>query len=93
MRLLKPLAHGPIARLWGALSLSAVGDQLHQMALVWLAVGLVGPDTGYVAAADTVALMTVALLAGAWVERWDQGSVMMAADLARAGLAAVPVLA
>ncbi|MEA1674394.1 MFS transporter [Nitrospirillum sp. BR 11163] len=93
MRLLKPLAHGPIARLWGALSLSAVGDQLHQMALVWLAVGLVGPDTGYVAAADTVALMAVALLAGAWVERWDQGGVMMAADLARAGLAAVPVLA
>ncbi|WP_049974080.1 MFS transporter [Azospirillum sp. B4] len=93
MRLLKPLTHGPIARLWGALSLSAVGDQLHQMALVWLAVGLVGADTGYVAAADTVALMTVALLAGAWVERWDHGSVMMAADLARAGLAVVPVIA
>ncbi|MEE3623160.1 MFS transporter [Nitrospirillum sp. BR 11752] len=93
MRLLKPLTHGPIARLWGALSLSAVGDQLHQMALVWLAVGLVGADTGYVAAADTLALMTVALLAGAWVGRWDHGSVMMAADLARAGLAAVPVLA
>ncbi|MDE1145470.1 MAG: MFS transporter [Azospirillaceae bacterium] len=87
------MAHGPIARLWGALSLSAVGDQLHQMALVWLAVGLVGADTGYVAAADTVALMTVALLAGAWVERWDQGRVMMTADLARAGLAVVPVLA
>lgn len=93
MRLLKPLTHGPIARLWGALSLSAVGDQLHQMALVWLAVGLVGADTGYVAAADTLALMVVALLAGAWVERWDHGGVMMAADLARAALAVVPVLA
>lgn len=93
MRLFKPLAHAPIARLWGALSLSAIGDQLHQMALVWLAVGLVGGDTGYVAAADSAALLLVALLAGAWTEGRDQRRVMMGADLARAGLALIPVLA
>lgn len=93
MRLLKPLAHGPIARLWTALSLSAIGDQLHQMALVWLAVGLVGGDTGYVAAADSVALLLVALFAGAWVEGWEQRRVMMAADLSRSVLAMIPVTA
>lgn len=91
MRLLKPLSHGPIARLWTALSLSAIGDQLHQMALVWLAVGLVGGDTGYVAAADSVALLLVALFAGAWVEGWEQRRVMMTADLSRAALAMIPV--
>jgi MFS family permease len=91
MKILAPLSNGPIARLWAGLSLSAVGDQLQRMALVWLSTELVGKNAGFVSAAESGAVLLTALLAGAWTERWDARRTMIGADLVRAGLAMIPV--
>jgi DHA3 family macrolide efflux protein-like MFS transporter len=48
--LLRPLAIGRVRLLWGALTLSAMGDQLYAVALVWVAVGVLGPAAGYLSA-------------------------------------------
>jgi len=93
MQILKPLANGPIARLWAGLSLAAIGDQLYRMALVWLAVQLAGSEAGWVSTAEAAAVLATALFAGAWTERWDQRRTMIGADLVRGALALVPLVA
>jgi len=93
MQILAPLAHPPIARLWMGQTLSALGDQAHNMALIWLAVQLAGADAGFVSAAECAAVLAAALFAGPIVDRWDPRKTMIAADLVRAGLALVPVVA
>jgi len=93
MQILKPLAHAPIVRLWSGLTLSALGDQAHNMALIWLAVQLAGADAGFVSAAECAAVLAAALFAGPIVERWDPRRAMIGADLVRAALALVPVVA
>ena len=93
MRALAPLRHGPLARLWVGQSLSAIGDQVARMAVIWLSVELAGAGAGFVASAESAAVLVVALVAGAWTERWDPRRTMIGADLVRAGLALVPVVA
>lgn len=93
MQILKPLANGPIARLWAGLSLAAIGDQLYRMALVWLAVQLAGSEAGWVSTAEAAAVLATALFAGAWTERWDHRRTMIGADLVRGALALVPLVA
>ena len=46
MFILKTLTHRPIRLLWGGQVLSAVGDELYKVALIWVAVGLVGARAG-----------------------------------------------
>jgi len=93
MRALAPLANGPLARLWVGQSLSAIGDQVARMAVIWLSVELAGSGAGFVASAESAAVLVTALFAGAWTERWDARRTMIGADLVRAGLALVPVAA
>jgi len=93
MQILKPLSHGPIARLWAGLSFAAIGDQLYRMALIWLSVELAGEEAGWVSAAESAAVLATALFVGAWTERWDHRRTMIGADLARAVLALVPLAA
>jgi DHA3 family macrolide efflux protein-like MFS transporter len=93
MRALAPLANGPLARLWVGQSLSAIGDQVARMAVIWLSVELAGAGAGFVASAESAAVLVTALFAGAWTERWDARRTMIGADLVRAGLALVPVAA
>lgn len=93
MRALAPLANGPLARLWAGQSLSAIGDQVARMAVIWLSVELAGAGAGFVASAESAAVLVTALFAGAWTERWDARRTMIGADLVRAGLALVPVAA
>jgi DHA3 family macrolide efflux protein-like MFS transporter len=93
MRALAPLANGPLARLWVGQSLSAIGDQLQRMAVIWLSVELAGAGAGFVASAESAAVLVTALFAGAWTERWDARRTMIGADLVRAALAIVPVVA
>jgi MFS transporter, DHA3 family, macrolide efflux protein len=93
MRALEPLANGPLARLWAGQSLSAIGDQVARMAVIWLSVELAGAGAGFVASAGSAAVLVVALFAGAWTERWDARRTMIGADLVRAALALAPVVA
>ena len=93
MQILKPLAHGPIARLWAGLSLAAIGDQVYRIALIWLSVELAGAEAGWVSAAESAAVLATALFAGAWTERWDHRRTMIGADLVRAILALMPLAA
>jgi len=93
MRALAPLKNGPLARLWVGQSLSAIGDQVQRMAVIWLAVELAGAGAGFVASAESAAVLVIALFAGAWTERWDARRTMIGADLVRAGLAIIPVIA
>ncbi len=88
MRLLQPLAVRSVALLWGGLSLSAVGDQLYAVALVWVAVGVFGPAAGYLSAAQAACGLLAALLVGRWADRWDQRRAMAGADAARAAILA-----
>jgi DHA3 family macrolide efflux protein-like MFS transporter len=88
MRILQPLRSAPVALLWGGLSLSAIGDQLYVVALSWIAVGVLGPAAGYLAALQAGALTFAVLSIGRWADRWDPRRSMVAADLARAAVLA-----
>jgi DHA3 family macrolide efflux protein-like MFS transporter len=84
--LLRPLAARPVRLLWGGLTLSAMGDQLYAVALVWVAVGVFGPAAGYLSALQAGCAMLAALLVGRWADDWEQRRAMAAADLLRAGV-------
>jgi MFS family permease len=77
--------------LWSGQMLSAIGDRLHEVALMWIAVEAVGGEAGLVAAAGTVTRLLLGLPAGVWADRWDRRRTMIAADVVRA--AAVATLA
>ena len=89
--LLRPLAIGRVRLLWGALTLSAVGDQLYGVALVWVAVGVFGPAAGYLSALQAGCAVTAALLAGRWADQWEHRRAMAGADLVRASILLVLV--
>jgi len=72
-----------IAMLCAGLALSAVGDQLYQVAVSWVAVNALGSSAGYLSALQAATFLVV-LLIGSWVDRYDERRVMIVADLARA---------
>ncbi len=84
--LLRPLGIRRVSLLWGGLTLSAVGDQLYAVALVWVAVGAFGPAAGYLSALQAGCGMLAALLAGRWADRWEQRRAMAGADMVRAAV-------
>ena len=79
-----------IVRLWLGQLLSAVGDRLHEIALVWIAVDAVGEHAGWVIAAGSAARLLCGLPGGVYADRWHRQRVMIACDLLRA--AAVSLL-
>jgi DHA3 family macrolide efflux protein-like MFS transporter len=89
--LLRPLRNGAVALLWSGLSLSALGDQLYAVALVWVAVGVFGPAAGYLTALQAGCGLLAALFTGRWADRWDRRRAMAGADLARASILLVLV--
>ena len=93
MKLFRPLLQRPVALLWGGLALSSIGDELFAIAIAWMAVQIAGTDASWLSALRGAAALTGALLGGIWAERWDHRRTMIGADLARAGLALIPVLA
>jgi MFS family permease len=82
-----------LALLWAGQLLSAIGDQLHQVALMWIAVSAVGAGAGLVAAAGTAARLVFGLLGGVYSDRWDRRRAMIASDLVRAALVATLAIA
>jgi MFS family permease len=83
-------------RFWAAQTISLFGDQITELAvpLAGVIVLEAGPaQMGYLTAANLVPFLLFSLHAGAWVDRRGRRrEVMIAADIARAGLlASVPV--
>ena len=85
-RIFRPLRGRPMALLWGGLSLSAVGDQLYSVALMWIAVGVLGAKAGYLAALQSGVVLLAVLGVGRWADRWDARVSMIGADLCRAAV-------
>src|SRR5882757_9921710 len=72
-------------RVFLAIAISELGDALHYIALMWLALDKGGP-LGVVAVrlADSVPALVFGLHGGIAADRWDRKRVMISADLARA---------
>jgi DHA3 family macrolide efflux protein-like MFS transporter len=70
-----------------AVAASELGDSLHYIALMWFAFDAGGP-LGVVAVrlADSVPALVFGLHGGLAADRWDRRRMMIAADLARAGV-------
>jgi MFS transporter, DHA3 family, macrolide efflux protein len=90
--MLKALRHPPLARLWIGQALSSVGDEIYRVGLTWLAVGLIGADTGYLTAGQFAALMLLSFVGGKWADDWEPIPTMIAVDLARAAVVLIPVI-
>lgn len=94
MFVLKPLRQRPIALLWSGQVLSAVGDEVYKVALVWVAIGLVGTSAGYLAAIEAGSVLTFGLIGGIWADHWDHRRTMIWVDIVRGlTLLVVPLLA
>lgn len=70
--------------LWGGLATSALGDQLGIVAIAWIAVGAFGAAAGYLAALQAGITVLAGLLAGRWIEGFNERRLMIAADAVRA---------
>lgn len=90
MFVLKPLKHRSIALLWSGQVLSSIGDETYRVAVVWLAVGLVGADAGYLAAVQAASVLIFGLLGGIWADHWDQRRTMIWVDLLRGLIVLAP---
>jgi len=94
-----PLRRQPeFLKLWSAQTISQVGDQISYLALPLVAVLTLDASAaqmGLLTAAELMPALFFSLIAGAWIERSQRRRhVMIAADLARAGLlASVPLAA
>jgi hypothetical protein len=73
-----------MALLWGGMSLSAIGDQLYAVALIWIAVGVLGSNAGYLGALQAFVALLAVLFIGVWADRWEALRAMIAADVASA---------
>ena len=73
------------ALLFAGQAISRLGDGLHEVALLWLVLGLTGSAfiTGTVLAVQLLPTLFFGLVAGALVDRWDRRRTMIAADAAR----------
>ncbi|MBL8669031.1 MAG: MFS transporter [Alphaproteobacteria bacterium] len=91
MRQLAPLANPAIARLWSALALTAVGEELVRVALTWIAVDLIGTDAPYLWAVQASAMLVGAAFGGRFLDRRDPRLTMIWANVLRAAAVLVPV--
>ncbi|MHB9864440.1 MFS transporter [Streptomyces sp. YIM S03343] len=69
---------------------SAVGDQVHSMALPLIVLALTGSaaQAGFVLGLGTLSFLVFGLVAGALVDRWDRKATMIWCELGRAVLTA-----
>jgi DHA3 family macrolide efflux protein-like MFS transporter len=86
------LADRKIRYLWIGECLSALGNQLSGMALIWLAVELAGSGAALLTTVSNAVLLVVSLLSGAFVDRYRPKTVMIATDIVSAFFAVLPLL-
>ena len=80
-------------RLWLGQVTSGIGDQLHHVALVWIAVEAVGEQAGWVMAAGAIARLVFGLAGGVYADRWDRQKTLIGCDLLGASLVGTLVFA
>jgi MFS family permease len=81
--------HADFRRLWAAQSASLFGSEITALALPLMAVLVLDASPvqmGLLAAAGTAPFLLCSLLAGVWVDRRRRRPVLIATDIARAGL-------
>lgn len=94
MAFLRMLRQRHLAILWLSQILSAIGDNLYTIAVVWIAVQVAGSGAGLVVAAQAVSALAFGLLGGVYADRWNRRTTMIVVDLVRAAAVAVlPLLA
>ncbi len=94
MAFLRMLRQRHLAILWLSQILSAIGDNLYTIAVVWIAVQVAGSGAGLVVAAQSVSALAFGLLGGVYADRWNRRTTMIVVDLVRAAAVAVlPVVA
>ena len=67
----------------GGLSVASIGDQMFSVVRSWVAAAVFGTASGYLNAAQSVGMLAVALLSGAWADRVEHRRMMIGADLLR----------
>ena len=92
MLVFRPLGHPPIARLWSALSVATIGDELFRVALVWLAVEAIGPDAAYLAAVQNGVLLLAVAFGGRFTDFLPARQVMVGSTAIRIGAVMLPVV-
>ena len=70
-----------------------MGDEVYKVAFTWLAVGIIGADTGYLTAIASVSLVLVALFGGKWSDHWDHLRTLFWVDVIRGFIVLLPVAA
>jgi MFS transporter, DHA3 family, macrolide efflux protein len=94
MGFLKVLRVRHLALLWVSQVLSAMGDYFYQIAVMWIAVKMVGGAAGIVVAAETGSGLLFGLLGGVYADRWNRRTTMVAVDVLRAlAVATLPFVA
>jgi MFS family permease len=87
--------HSDFLKLWSAETVSQFGTQISQLALPLAAIDVLRASAFEVAALTTVEFLPfllVSLPAGVWVDRLPRRPILIAGDLARAGLlASIPI--
>src|SRR5918998_5874155 len=81
--------HADFRRLWAAQSVSLLGSEITALALPLMAVLLLNASPvqmGLLAAAGTAPFLLCSLPVGVWIDRRRRRPVLIAADVARAGL-------
>jgi DHA3 family macrolide efflux protein-like MFS transporter len=91
LRIFRTLSYRPIFILWAGEAFSAIGDEIYKVALIWLAVKMVGSSAGYLAAGQAASVLVVGLIGGIWADRWDPRKTMICVDWIRGLLVLVPV--
>ena len=81
----------PTRRVWGGLSFQAVAEELMRMAVIWIAIDMVGAAASFLLFGNLVAAFIVSILAGAVADRFSPRGTMVFVNLVRAGLLLVPV--
>ena len=84
MSFFKVLRTPHLALLWSGQMLSALGDQLFSVAIIWTATRLLGSSAGRVLALGSLAALFTGLPGGVLADRWPRHATMIGADLVRA---------
>jgi len=90
--MIRALRQPQLLRLWFGQASSSIGDEIYRVGLIWLAVGLMGENTGYLAAGQTASLMLLSFIGGRWADNWNPRHTMISVDLIRAVIVLIPVI-
>lgn len=86
MMVFRLLARRATGMLWASCAGASVGMEVRRLALVWIAVGLIGEAAAYVAAVQAVTVLAFSVWGGAIVDRWDARRALVLSDTGRSAV-------